>query len=145
MPSILLDSEVLLALAWQHHPLHAAVRRWFLEQEARGWHTSAETQLAFLKASSNPLVVRARMSLEEAASVLRVLTRRPAHRFLATVPAPEEASCRAFWEACGAGFSMPRAYLLALAEHHGCVVATLDKNLAGLSAADGLVEKVTVG
>lgn len=54
MTAILLDTNVLLALAWPNHQHHGTAQRWFKREAPRGWATCALTQLGFVRLSSNP-------------------------------------------------------------------------------------------
>jgi predicted nucleic acid-binding protein len=50
---LLLDVNVLLALAWPNHQFHAAALRELQPRRGR-WATCALTQLGFIRLSSNP-------------------------------------------------------------------------------------------
>ncbi len=50
----LLDTNVLIALAWPGHAFHERVQRWFGRNSAAGWATCPFTQAAFVQIVSNP-------------------------------------------------------------------------------------------
>jgi len=53
---LLLDINVLLALAWPNHQLNRRARKRFISSSER-WATCAVTQLGFIRLSSNPAAV----------------------------------------------------------------------------------------
>jgi toxin-antitoxin system PIN domain toxin len=78
----LLDVNALVALAWDAHVHHAAVRAWFASSAAEGWATCPVTESAFVRVSSNPKVLPNPIGVEQARAVLRALREHGAHRFL---------------------------------------------------------------
>ncbi|MCC6764048.1 MAG: hypothetical protein IT293_05225 [Deltaproteobacteria bacterium] len=52
MKAALLDTNVLLALAWPNHQHHSAAHGWFAARAKKGWATCAFTQLGFIRLSS---------------------------------------------------------------------------------------------
>ena len=87
MKPALLDTNVLLALAWPNHQHHAAAHRWFRAEARHGWATCAFTQLGFVRLSSNPVYTPDAASPREAAALLRNLLAHKAHRFWPSPPA----------------------------------------------------------
>lgn len=79
----LLDVDALVALAWDSHVHHAAVRAWFSANRHAGWATCAVTESGFVRASSSPRVLPSFIAVEAARGVLSVLRQAGAHRFLA--------------------------------------------------------------
>jgi toxin-antitoxin system PIN domain toxin len=77
----LLDTNVLLALAWPNHQHHAAAHAWFAQNASTGWATCALTQLGFVRLSSNPAYTRSSVTPSEAASLLHEMTVHPSHDF----------------------------------------------------------------
>ena len=77
----LLDTNVLLALAWPNHQHHAPAHAWFATHAKRGWATCAFTQLGFIRLSSNPAYSREAVSPADAAALLQQWTRHKAHHF----------------------------------------------------------------
>jgi hypothetical protein len=71
---LLLDINVLLALAWPHHQFHAAASRRFQASRDQ-WATCALTQLGFIRISSNPTVIPGAKNPGEAAVLLAEMTK----------------------------------------------------------------------
>ncbi len=57
----LLDLNALVALAWDSHVHHAAIRAWFTANSSDDWDTCPITESGFVRVSSNPKVRRSRM------------------------------------------------------------------------------------
>src|SRR5262249_7136524 len=92
---LLLDVNVLLALAWPTHQFHATAPA-ALSSRNR-WATCALTQLGFIRLSSNPAAVATAKSPREAAGLLARLVADSLHVYLDTLPAPASADwCDAF-------------------------------------------------
>ena len=53
----LLDVNALVALAWDSHVHHVAIRSWFAARAADGWATCPITESGFVRVSSNPKVL----------------------------------------------------------------------------------------
>lgn len=77
----LLDVNALVALAWDSHVHHDAVRAWFAASSADGWATCPVTESGFVRVSSNPKVLPSFIAVEAARGVLRALRDIRAHRF----------------------------------------------------------------
>lgn len=78
----LLDVNALVALAWDSHVHHAAMRRWFAANNADGWATCPLTEGGFVRVSSNPRVLPSPIGVEDARRVLSLLRGVGSHRFL---------------------------------------------------------------
>jgi uncharacterized protein len=65
---LLLDVNVLLAIAWPNHQFHEAATA--LLSSRNRWATCALTQLGFIRLSSNPAAVATGRSPREAAGLL---------------------------------------------------------------------------
>jgi uncharacterized protein len=85
----LLDTNVLLALAWPSHQHHAEAHGWFSAHAKKGWATCAFTQLAFIRLSSNPAYTADAVPPQDAAALLQQWTRLKGHRFW-TSPSADE-------------------------------------------------------
>jgi len=135
---LLLDVNVLLAMAWPNHQFHwAAVRR--LDRGVR-WATCALTQLGFVRLSSNPAVVGLHKTPGEAVALLAVLIQDPRHVYLDSLPSPaSEPFLRAFDRILGFNQVMD-AYLLALAERRHATLVTFDTRLAAQAPNSDQVE-----
>jgi len=123
----LLDVNVLIALAWSSHVHYEAAHAWF-SQEERHWATSALTQAAFVRLSSNPAVVGGLVTPQQAARVLEDMTKHPGHVFWEITPSLSTLGCPGDWVL--GHRQVTDAYLLALAEHHQGTLATFDRRLA---------------
>ena len=84
---LLLDVNVLLALAWPNHQFHAISRK-RLETRRDRWATCVLTQLGFIRLSSNPAAAATAKSPAEAARLLAAMVRDDLHVFLDLLPAP---------------------------------------------------------
>jgi uncharacterized protein len=124
----LLDVNALVALAWDSHVHHAAMRTWFAANASAGWATCPVTESGFVRVSSNASALPSAISLDAACSVLAALRVVEGHRFLVDDVSIVDAD-------------VPRivghrqvtdAHLLALARRHGMRVLTFDAGAAAL-------------
>src|SRR5262245_10063300 len=126
---LLLDINVLVALAWPNHQFHAAATR-RLETAGQQWATCALTQLGFIRLSSNPAAVQPAVSPAEAAALLAAMTQDRWHTYLGeSWPPSKEAS--AFSHIRGHQ-QVSDVYLLALARRHRARLVTFDSRLSAL-------------
>ncbi len=134
----LLDANVLLALAWPHHPFH---RRAIARLERRGlrWATCLLTQAAFVRLSSNPSVIPAAKSPGEAGRMLQTLMADSGHVFLETKPSKRSALTDVLLR-CHGHNQVNDAFLVWLAASRGATLLTFDKGVQHLAASEGLVE-----
>jgi toxin-antitoxin system PIN domain toxin len=137
----LLDTNVLIALAWPNHVHHGEAMEWFVHKGSAGFRTCPLTQTGFVRISSNPAFTRDAVTPGEALALLGRITKLPGHDFW-----PDDVALAA---AVGARpvvghRQVVDAYLLGLAAEHGGAVATLDRGLAALAAGGsrGSVEMV---
>lgn len=122
---VLLDVNVLLALAWPNHVFHRrAVSRM---EKAGAWATCAATQLGFLRISLNPNAVEIKINIADAVNLLKQMVSDPQHRYLETMPSPIHAGA-AFKAVLGHN-QLQDAYLVWLAAHHRANLLTLDTRL----------------
>jgi uncharacterized protein len=124
--TLLLDANVLLALAWPSHQFHAAATK-RLERGSQRWSTCALTQLSFIRLSSNPAVIPAAVTPAGAAALLAEMVRDPLHTYLERLP-PPAASSSAFAEARGHQQTTD-LYLLTVARRHRARFLTFDSRL----------------
>ncbi len=125
---LLLDVNVLLAIAWPNHQFHVAAKR-RLEPARQRWATCALTQLGFIRLSSNPAAVITAKTPAEAARLLAVMVRDPLHVYLKSLHAPSEESCIRMFENILGSQQVTDAYLLSLARQHKARLLTFDARL----------------
>ena len=125
MKPALLDTNVLLALAWPNHQHHAAVHRWFRLEAGHGWASCAVTQLGFVRLSSNPAYTPAAVPPEQAAALLRELLSHKKHRFW---PSPDASQPSIYRQTLGHQ-QVNDAYLVAVARRQRGRLVTLDSRL----------------
>ncbi len=141
---LLLDVNVLLALAWPNHQFHvAALER--LEQKNGRWATCALTQLGFIRLSSNPAVVGVTKSPSEAAALLGMLVQDSRHLYLGSMPSPGAELFRQHFERILSSKQVTDAYLLALAEQNNARLVTFDTRLTALARLKEHVEVLPPG
>lgn len=127
----LLDVNALVALAWDSHIHHAAVRAWFSAHRQGGWASCAVTESGFVRVSANPRVLPSFISVEDARGVLSVLRHVEGHRFL-----PNDVSLSDADVPTITGHrQVTDAQLLALARRHGVRLVTFDAGIVPLGAA----------
>ena len=80
MAKYLLDTNVLLALAWPSHEFHEAAHSWWTHSRKK-WATCALTELAFIRLSSNPAFTRDAVTPYEAATLLEQLIALEQHEY----------------------------------------------------------------
>lgn len=125
----LLDVNALIALAWDSHVHHAAMRVWFRANRAAGWATCAVTESGFVRVSSNPRAIPSSIGVGAAREVLTALRGVPGHRFLAN----DVSLCDPDVPAIAGYRQVIDAQLLTLARRHGTRVVTFDAGLFALS------------
>ena len=81
MSRYLLDVNVLVALVWPRHEMHAAAHTWFSKSGNKSWATSPLSQLGVLRLLTNPAVTQGAVKAHTALDVLHALTRHPGHEF----------------------------------------------------------------
>ena len=124
---MLLDVNVLLALAWPNHQFHHQARRWFIDRAPSEWNTCAITQLGFIRLSANPAFSGQARTPEEAASLLAAMTARPVHRYLADLPPPSGSG--SLWRGVAGYRQTTDVYLAFVARTHGTKLATFDRKM----------------
>ena len=139
--AVLLDVNVLVALAWPNHMHHLAAHEWFAARSPKQWATCSLTQTGFVRVSSNPATTAEARTPAEAIELLELIVSLPGH---------------VFWkdEVAMTDLSIPRdsllghrqvtdAHLVQLAVCHGGRLATFDRGLRELvpeGAPAGFVE-----
>ncbi|MFN2475693.1 MAG: TA system VapC family ribonuclease toxin [Chthoniobacterales bacterium] len=125
MKPALLDTNVLLALAWPSHQHHAAAHNWFRSYARRGWASCAVTQLGFVRLSSNPSYTPDAVSPREAAELLSAILKHKGHKFW---PSPAAAAPTLYASALGYQ-QVNDAWLVAVALRQRASLATFDTRL----------------
>ena len=139
MKAALLDTNVLLALAWPNHQHHAQAHVWFAAHAKRGWATCAFTQLGFVRLSSNPAYSSAAVAPADAAALLRQWTRHKSHQFW---PSPAADSPAIYLHALGHQ-QVNDAWLVEVARKNKGRLVTLDARLSAHAPEANLVETIT--
>lgn len=141
MKPLLLDANVLLALAWPNHPFHRkALARVDLRSRLR-WATCLLTQAAFIRLSSNPAIVSLSIAPAEAGHILQTMVADRDHVFLEAQPA-RRAMLDPILRRCQGHNRVNDAFLLWLALIHGATVLTFDAPLRYLAPKAELVEVI---
>lgn len=132
--TVLLDVNVLIALAWPNHVHHAAAVEWFTAHRADGWATCPVTESGFVRISSNTHVIPEARRPAEAIAVLRALTALDGHQFWSD----DVSLCRSAFIAperiVGHG-QVTDAHLVALTLHHEGRLATFDRGMGDVVPA----------
>lgn len=127
----LLDVNALIALAWDSHVHHAAMRAWFTTKSSAGWATCPITESGFVRVSSNPIVLPSAISVDAARGVLSTLRTHPDHRFLGDDVSMSDSDVPSI-----AGYrQVTDAHLLTLARRRGVRLVTFDASI--LAMGDG--------
>ncbi len=127
----LLDVNALVALAWDSHVHHVAMRAWFTANGRAGWATCPITESGFVRVSSNPIVLPSAIGVAAAREVLSALRAHSNHRFLA-----DDVSMRDSDVPSIAGYrQVTDAHLLTLARRRGVRLVTFDASI--LTLGDG--------
>jgi toxin-antitoxin system PIN domain toxin len=135
---LLLDVNVLVALAIHDHPKHAKAMLWFRSKRSSGFSTCAITQSGLIRISSNPGVYKVRFFHEGALAALRSLTGLPEHEFW-PMDLDYEAAVAPLRHRISGYKQTTDAYLLGLAIHRRAKFATMDsgvKDIAGPKYAE---------
>jgi hypothetical protein len=134
----LLDTNLLLALAWPNHQHHATAHEWFARHAKRGWATCAFTQLGFIRLSSNPAYSPDAVSPQDAAELLQQWTRHKAHHFWNS-PA---ADVSAIYSNALGHQQVNDAWLVEVARRNKGKLVTFDTRLSAHAAEKDLVETI---
>ena len=124
----LLDVNALIALAWDSHVHHAAMRAWFTANGSAGWATCPITESGFVRVSSNPIVLPCAIGVGAARGVLSALRAHPGHRFLSDDVSMGDSDVPAI-----AGYGqVTDVHLLALARRRGVRLVTFDASILAM-------------
>jgi uncharacterized protein len=134
--AVLLDVNVLLAMAWPNHQHHEAAHQWFSRVSARTWATCALTELAFVRISANPAFTPSAVSPADAVRLLDRTRAHPGHRYWHELPGVDDlAEMR-----LGGHQQVTDAYLVLAAKLNGGVLATFDRSIAAWAPEPKLLE-----
>ena len=128
---LLLDVNVLLAIAWPNHQFHATAIRALSSQNR--WATCALTQLGFIRLSSNPVAIATAKSPREASGLLARLVSDSLHIYLDSLPAPTSEHWRDAFATILGHQQVTDAYLLRLAAANDAVLVTFDRRLESVA------------
>lgn len=135
MKLALLDTNVLLALAWPNHQHHALAHRWFRAEARSGWATCALTQVGFVRLSSNPSFTPAAVTPQQAATLLQKLLGHEHHHFW---PSPPASKPGIYWQTLGHQ-QVNDAYLVEVARKQRGRLVTLDSKLPVHAQEEALI------
>lgn len=138
---LLLDVNVLLAIAWPNHQFHATAIAAL--SAGNRWATCALTQLGFIRLSSNPAVVAPAKSPHAAAGLLERLVADSLHVYLDSLPAPASEKWREAFARVLGHQQVTDAYLLKLAAANGAVLVTFDRRLESIAGDQARVRVLT--
>ena len=139
---LLLDVNVLLALAWPNHQFHVAALR-ALQSRRDRWATCALTQLGFIRLSSNPAAIPTAKGPGEAAALLEAMVADPLHVYLESLPCPVAKGCREAFARILGSRQVTDAYLLTLARRNRAIFVTFDTKLEGLADPETRIRVLT--
>lgn len=124
----LLDVNALVALAWDSHVHHAAMRAWFKANGSAGWATCPITESGFVRVSSNPIVLPSAIGVDAARGVLSTLRAHPNHRFLTDDVSMGDSDVPTI-----AGYrQVTDTHLLTLASRRGVRLVTFDSSILAI-------------
>ncbi|MFM8889456.1 MAG: TA system VapC family ribonuclease toxin [Solirubrobacterales bacterium] len=131
----LLDVNALVALGWDSHVHHQAVREWFLDRSGSGWQTCPASEAGFVRVSSNPKVLPHQLDVASAIQFLAELRKVGVHRFLAddvSVTDPDFPAVHGYRQ-------VSDAHLLTVARRNEVPLLTFDRALAERSRPDEVI------
>lgn len=131
--ALLLDVNVLLALAWPNHQFHRQARARLAKTQP--WATCAITELALIRLYLTPAVVHARKSAAEALAILSAMAEDDYHEYWSELPELTEARGSGAFARVLGHHQVNDAYLLELARRHGGRLLTFDRRLEALGPA----------
>lgn len=130
---LLLDVNVLVALAWPNHVHHAAAQNWFAV-ERPAWASSPMTQCGFVRISSNPRFVATAVGPRDAIRMLDAMTQTGDHQFFSDA-VPRVAGGSDILSRLTGHRQVTDAHLLAVALSHHGALATFDRAIQALASS----------
>lgn len=131
----LLDVNTLVALGWDSHVHHRAIREWFREHSEEGWQTCPVTESGFVRLSSNPKVLPHRIDVASAIRFLTELKKAGQHRFLTDDVSITDDD---FPEVHGYR-QVTDGHLLTIARRNGVPLLTFDRAIAARAPAGEVI------
>lgn len=141
--TLLLDVNVLLALAWPNHQFFPTARK-RLESHRGRWATCALTELGFIRLSANPRVVGQHRTPADAAGLLASMTADPKHVYIEVLPSPVKATRSPSFNCILGHRQVTDLYLLGLAERNHARLVTFDSRIRELAGGGDSVEVLGV-
>jgi hypothetical protein len=135
---LLLDVNVLLALAWPNHQFHNTVLERLDRRPSPTWATCLLTQLGFVRLSSNPAIVDVRQSPAQAIDLLQRLTSDEHHVYFGVLPTLD--SIEDTFKRLLGHQQVTDAYLVAVAAANKAILLTLDQRLVSTVVGGDHVE-----
>ncbi len=139
--TLLLDANVLLALAWPNHPFHQRARTRLSRRGRQRWATCLLTQAAFVRLSSNPVVVPGAKSPGAAGEMLERFMSLPDHVVLEGKRS-RLSKLKELLARCHGHNQTNDAFLIWLALCHAGRLLTFDAPLRHLALAEESVEVI---
>ena len=140
MSICLLDTNVLVALAWPNHVHHETAHQWFARHAKNGWATCPLTQCGFVRISSNPRISSGSVTPGNALTILRGMTSHKQHRFWpADIDYSQDGKHLAGM--LTGHQQVTDSYLMHLAIKHKGRLATFDKGIVALVPAGKTVRE----
>lgn len=130
MKPYLLDTNVLIALAWPNHVHHRDSVEWFEAKAVNAFRTCPITQTSFIRISSNPSFTRNAPLPREAIGVLERFAAMPGHQFWPDALSATEAF--GDFPSLATHRQVTDAYLLALATRNDGILASWDRGILGI-------------
>ncbi|MGQ0564202.1 MAG: TA system VapC family ribonuclease toxin [Gemmobacter sp.] len=134
--TVLLDVNILIALADPLHGFHESAHVWFATNAAAGWATCPITENGFLRIVGNPRYPRTMGSPAAVRPILESLLQTDGHVFWADSISLLR-STHVDIAAIRTSAQMTDTYLLALAVTNGGRLATFDRRLSTVAVVGG--------
>ena len=123
-----------MALAWDSHVHHGAIRAWFAAEPGRNWATCPITEAGFVRVSSNPKVLPSAIGVEDARRVLAAMRDAGGHRFVTNDVSMTDHDVVTL----NGHRQVTDAVLLALARRRSLRLVTFDAGVAALAQGEGV-------
>lgn len=131
----LLDVNALVALAWDSHVHHQAIRSWFGENAKAGWETCPITETGFVRVSSNPRVLPHPIDVRSAVEVLAGIRKIGKHRLVTDGVSVTDSDFPRIH-----GYrQVTDAHLLAIARRHSLKLLTFDSGVETMTDRDEVI------